>query len=133
MRMTSLGAPAQTLLRCGCMPSARPSWYRGTSLIIKKAFPQDPTVGICLGTYDGPRGKGVFLRERYPYRVRMTVLGAPAQTLLRWEKKKESRGAAYQVARELIRSLSRLWVPQEGYMGYLAHKKTPPTRTLKQA
>ena len=40
-------------------PSLR---YRGTSLI-KNAFPQDPTVGLCIGPYDSPGG-GSFSHER---------------------------------------------------------------------
>ena len=28
--------------------------------------PQDPTVGLCLGSQGGPRGVGVFLWGRYP-------------------------------------------------------------------
>ena len=31
--------------------------------------PSDPTVGLCLGSYGGPRGKGVFLWARYPCSV----------------------------------------------------------------
>ena len=43
--------------------------YRGTSLIRNSPAPQDSTVSLCLGPYDGPGGGGGFLRARYPCRV----------------------------------------------------------------
>ena len=33
--------------------------YKGT-VLIKTAPPQDPTVGLCLGPYGGPRGGAVY-------------------------------------------------------------------------
>ena len=39
--------------------------YRGTSLIRNRA-PLDPTVGLCLGLYVGPRGGGLFLMSEVP-------------------------------------------------------------------
>ena len=39
--------------------------YRGTSTI-RAVSSQDPTVGLWLGPYDGPRGGRIFLRARYP-------------------------------------------------------------------
>ena len=32
----------------------------------KSAPPEDPTVGLCLGHYGGPRGGGGFLMSKIP-------------------------------------------------------------------
>ena len=42
------------------------SHYRGTSLIRKNAPPYDPTVGLCLGPYGGPRGVAVSYKRGTP-------------------------------------------------------------------
>ena len=42
----------------------------------ENAFPWDPTVGLCLGPYDGPRGGGRFIMgevPRYSRRRKHTV------------------------------------------------------------
>jgi len=41
--------------------SPKVAHYRGTSLIRNSAPLEDPTVGICLGPYDGPKGGSCFL------------------------------------------------------------------------
>jgi hypothetical protein len=38
-----------------------PRPYRDTSLIRSRIPPEDPTVGLCLGLYGGPREGGGFL------------------------------------------------------------------------
>ena len=52
---------------CHIMPGhlCNQATYRATSLK-KNATPQDPTVGMCLGSHEGPRGVGVFLSARFP-------------------------------------------------------------------
>ena len=46
----------------------------------KKQCPprEDPTVGLCLGLYGGPRVGGCFLLARFPYEA---TLDAAGQTL----------------------------------------------------
>ena len=55
---------------CGVTPPCHvhEAAYRGTSLI-RTPPPQDPTVGLCLDSWGGPRRVGVFLRARYPCSV----------------------------------------------------------------
>jgi hypothetical protein len=42
------------------------SSHTGVPDFKKNVPPWEPTVGICLGTYGGPRGVDVFLWARYP-------------------------------------------------------------------
>ena len=61
------GAPTsicRVLARGGLFLMSEVPLYRGTSLT-RKAFPQDPTVGVCPGPCDGPRRR-VFHMSQVP-------------------------------------------------------------------
>jgi len=40
---------------------------------MKKSVPLDPTEGLCLGTFAGPRGKGVSYERGTPVTLRSEV------------------------------------------------------------
>ena len=42
------------------------SFRTGVPDLRENAPPEDPTVGLCLGSYGGPGGVGVFLWAKYP-------------------------------------------------------------------
>ena len=48
--------------------------YRGTSLTRNRALPWDPTLGLCLWSYDGPRGGWRFLMSEVPLYTESKVL-----------------------------------------------------------
>ena len=53
-------------------------------LIYENAPPQDPIVGLCLGSWGGPRGLGVFLSARYPCTVASPVGACALPVHGRW-------------------------------------------------
>ena len=69
--------PAWTCLRLS--PFVH-NMYMGASLI-RPPPPPDPTVGICLGPFGGPKGGGGFLSARYPCSVHMICPGGRRHSL----------------------------------------------------
>ena len=87
--------------------------YRGTSLIRKRTFLEDPTAGLCLGSYHGPRG-WAFSYGR----------GTPVCT--------PNEAASDQERRERLCALYTLPHRPEDLtvQRYHTYKKTHPPRTL---
>ena len=75
----------------------------------KQAPPQDPTVGLCLGPFDGPRGVGVSYELGTPVGVGGECLGAGVHAVASSPRLSKS-------AKQHANTPAPL-------QGYLAHKK----------